>query len=43
MVVQRLPSGVYTIRLVASAGKAFYLNVKVSAKKPSLVVGKLLS
>jgi hypothetical protein len=38
-----VPSGVYTIRFVAPAGKALYLKVKVSAKKPSLVVGKQLS
>jgi len=36
-------AGVYTIRLVTPASKAFYLKVKVSAKKPSLVVGKQLS
>jgi hypothetical protein len=36
-------AGVYTIRLVTPAGKAFYLKVIASAKKPSLLVVKQLS
>lgn len=33
-------AGLYTIRLATPAGKAYYLKVKVSAKKPSPVMGK---